>query len=81
MSRGKELWKTADLFRTDGSARSARAVSFFALGRMLAEAEDAASIGCDTEAVEHLRELQAHCEKLIGMMAPEKKGRPSLVAA
>lgn len=81
MSRGKELWKTADLFRTDGSARSARAVSFFALGRMLAEAEDAALMGNDIEAVERLRELQAHSDKLIGTMAPEKKGRPSLVAA
>ena len=81
MSSGKELWDTADLFRTDGSARSARALSFFALGRMLAEAEDAASIGRDTEAVEHLRELQAHCEKLIATLAPEIKGRPRLVAA
>jgi hypothetical protein len=47
MSSGKELWDTADLFRTDGSARSARALSFFALGQMLAEADDAAFLGME----------------------------------
>ena len=81
MSRGKELWDSADRMRADGSTKCAKAMRFFALTRMLAEAEDTALMGNDIEAAARLRELQAHCEKLIGMMAPERKGRPSLVAA
>jgi len=81
MSRGKALWDSADLLRADGSAKSAKALRFFALGRILRETEGAALNGRDVEAAQHLRELQAHCEKLIGMVAPEKKGRPSVVAA
>jgi hypothetical protein len=33
------------------------------------------------EAIEHLRELQAHCEKMIALLAPEEKHRPTIVAA
>jgi hypothetical protein len=33
------------------------------------------------EAVEHIRELQVHCEKMIGILAPQEKTRPKLVAA
>jgi hypothetical protein len=54
---------------------------FYALGRMLDEAETSALTGCDIEAAERLRELQAHCEKLIAVLAPEQKKRPRLVAA
>jgi hypothetical protein len=31
--------------------------------------------------VGHLRELQAHCEKMIALLAPEQKQRPTIVAA
>jgi len=53
----------------------------YALGRMLDEAETSALSGCDIEAAEQLRELQAHCEKLIAVLAPEQKKPPKLVAA
>lgn len=81
MASGKELWESAAGMAGGSSAKSANALRFFALGKMLAEAESAALMDRNDEAVEHLRELQAHCEKLIAIMAPDKKGRPNLVAA
>ena len=54
---------------------------FYALNKMLEAAELAARSGSKDEAVEHLRELQAHCEKMIGILAPQEKTRPKLVAA
>jgi hypothetical protein len=54
---------------------------FYALGKMLAEAETAALMDRDVDATEHLRELQAHCEKLVEMLAPAQQGRPKLVVA
>ena len=54
---------------------------FYALTRMLAEAETAMLIGSDAEAADLVRELQAHCEKMIGILAPERKKGPTLVAA
>jgi hypothetical protein len=48
---------------------------------MLEAAELAARLGTKADAVEHLRELQAHSEKMIGILAPQEKTRPKLVAA
>ena len=81
MARGKEIWEAADKGTKSGNQRSANAMRFYALSRMLAEAETSALSGLDAEAAEQLRELQAHAEKLVTMLAPDKKGRPSLVAA
>lgn len=53
---------------------------FYALTRMLADAETS-SIEGKHIAIEHLRELQAHCEKMIALLAPEEKRRPAIVAA
>jgi hypothetical protein len=53
---------------------------FYALARMLAEAETSALTGFDAEAAEQLRELQAHAEKLVGMLAPDRRAKPNLVA-
>ena len=54
---------------------------FYGLSKMLEAAELAARSGSKAEAVEHLRELQAHCEKMVAILAPEEKARPKLVAA
>jgi hypothetical protein len=54
---------------------------FDVLSKMLEAAEIAARIGTKAEAVEHLRELQAHCEKMIEILVPQEKRRPKLVAA
>ena len=48
---------------------------------MLVEAEMASFSGCDGDAAQKLRELQAHCEKLVAMLAPAEQGRPKLVTA
>ena len=54
----------ADRMRADGSTKSAKALRFFALTRMLAEAEDAALMGNDIEAAARaaspLREADRH---------------------
>ena len=81
MSYGAEKWKEGDLFASERSLRSAQAMCFYALSKMLEAAEVGARLGTKTEAVEHLRELQAHCEKMIGILAPQEKTRPKLVAA
>ena len=78
---GKEIWDAAEKGTKTGDSRSANLMRFYALGRMLDEAETSALSGCDIEAAEQLRELQAHCEKLISVLAPEQKMRPKLVAA
>jgi len=52
---------------------------FYALNKMLEAAELAARVGSKSEAVEHIRELQAHCEKMIGILAPDERWRPRLV--
>jgi hypothetical protein len=54
---------------------------FYALSKMLEAAEHAARLGPTSEAVEHLRELQAHCERMICILAPLDKARLKLVAA
>jgi hypothetical protein len=54
---------------------------FYALSKMLEAAELAARLGSKAEAVEYLRELQAHCEKMVCILAAQEKTRPKLVAA
>jgi hypothetical protein len=58
-----------------------KSMRFYALTSMLADAETSCIEGKDMEAIEHLRELQAHCEKMIALLAPEEKHRPTIVAA
>ena len=80
MALGKDLWESAGDFSRMCGVQSAIAARFYALGRMLAEAEVASLSGCDGDAAQKLRELQTHCEKLVVMLAPAEKGRPKLVA-
>jgi hypothetical protein len=66
----------------DGSLRSAREMRFYALSKMLEAAEIAARTGAKDEAVEHIRELQAHCERMVGQLNQTKKeGHLRMVAA
>ena len=81
MTGGRELWRSAQDYADRCGAKSAKAMRFYALGKMLAEAETAALMDRDVDATEHLRELQAHCEKLVEMLAPAQRGRPKLVVA
>jgi hypothetical protein len=81
MSYGAENWQLGDTFACDGDFRTAQTMRFYALGKMLDAGECAARLGHRTEAVEHLRELQAYCERMIGMLAPEEKARPRVVTA
>jgi hypothetical protein len=79
---GKEIWATAveptgAMVQPDFVAR----YCFYSLTTMLGQAEDAAVGGHSRQAIEKLRELQAHCEKMIGVLAPEHKGCPKIVAA
>jgi hypothetical protein len=81
MTLGKDVWDSADDFSKMCGVQSATAARFYALGRMLAEAEVASLSGCNQDAAQKLRELQAHCEKLVVMLAPGEQGRPKLVSA
>ena len=81
MSYGADKWKAGDAFASEGSLRSAQAMRFYALSKMLEASELAARLGSKAEAAEHLRELQAHCEKMVGILTPQEKRRPKLVAA
>ena len=81
MALGKDVSDSADNCSKVCGVQSPSAARFHALGRMLAEAEIASLSGCDHDAAQQLRELQAHCEKLIVMLAPAEKGRPKLVPA
>jgi hypothetical protein len=81
MPLGKDVWDAADDFSRMCGVQSATAARFYALGRMLAEAEVASLSGCNQDAAQKLRELQAHCEKLVVMLAPAEKGAPKLVTA
>lgn len=78
----KEIWGTAVAPLNDGaSPEFVTRYCFFSLGIMLHEAESAAAEGDNSTSVKKLRELQAHCEKMVGILAPGSKGRPKLVAA
>ena len=81
MALGKDLWDSAGDFSRMCGVQSTMATRFYALGRMLAEAEVASLVGCNQDAAQKLRELQAHCEKLVAMLTPEERGRPKLVSA
>jgi hypothetical protein len=81
VSYGADKWKVGDVFAAERSLRSAQAMRFYALSKMLEAAELAAGLGTKADAVEHLRELQAHSEKMIRILAPQEKTRPKLVAA
>lgn len=81
MTSGKDLWASADECADHRGVKSAKAMRFYALAKMLAEAETAGLTDRDLDAAVYLRELQAHCEKLIVQLAPDKKRSPSLVAA
>ncbi len=81
MALGKDVWDCADDFSGMCGVQSATAARFYALGRMLGEAEVASLSGCNQDAAQKLRELQAHCEKLVVMLALAEKGRPKLVTA
>jgi hypothetical protein len=81
MANGKEVWASAEKLNDKGGARSANAMRFYALTRMLAEAETAMLTGSEAESAELMRELQAHCEKMIAILAPDRKTGPTLVAA
>jgi hypothetical protein len=81
MSFGAERWVSGDRFAQYGGPHSVKSMRFYALTRMFADAETSCIEGKDIEAIEHLRELQAHCEKMIALLAPEEKRRSTMVAA
>jgi len=62
MTGGRDLWKSAEEYSNRSDAKSAKAMRFYALSKMLAEAETAGLTDCDVDAAAHLRKLQAHCE-------------------
>jgi hypothetical protein len=81
MSYGADKWQEGDAFARERRLRSAQTMRFYALSKMLDAAELDARSDSKAEAVEHLRELQAHCQNMIGILAPQEKTRPKLVAA
>jgi hypothetical protein len=78
---GNDIWRTA-VAPLQGGAKPefVPRYCFFSLGIMLHEAESAAFEGNSSISIEKLRELQAHCEKMIDVLAPNHRGRPKLVA-
>jgi hypothetical protein len=80
MTSGRQLWEGAQFAETCG-AKSATSFRFVALAQMLAEAEDAVVCGNTNTGIGCLRELQAHCEKFIALLAPRGKGGPTGLAA
>ena len=58
MALGKHVWDSADDCSGLCGVQSPNAARFYALGRMLAEAEVASLSGCDNDAAQKLRELQ-----------------------
>ena len=81
MADGKEIWASADTIAEDGQVRSANAMRFYALSKMLAQAETLMLTGEDARSAEQLRELQVHCEKMLTILSPGRKQGPTLVAA
>jgi hypothetical protein len=75
MSYGSDRWRVGDQMAADDSPRSALSMRFYALSKMLEAAELAARKGAKDEAAEHIRELQAHCERMVALLHPEKKER------
>ena len=64
-----------------GDSKSAHVMRMYALAQMLAAAETAVLTGKNQQAAEALCVLQAHAEKFVGLLAPEKRFQPNLVAA
>ena len=81
MANGREMWVAAEALVQKGSVRSANAMRFYALNRMLAEAEHAMLTGSDADASDRVRELQAHCEQTIAILTPGLTKGPRLVVA
>jgi hypothetical protein len=79
--RGKEIWDAAGKGTKSGTERSANAMRFYALARMLAEAETAALTGREAESARQLRELLARGEELAARLAAGETGPRDLVAA
>lgn len=77
---GREIWQAAEDGAAFAGVPATNGLRFCALSRMLMEAEKNLAYGDRAMAVEQLRELQAHCEKLIGMLAPLERAGPRLVA-
>ena len=77
---GKEIWATAvEPTSAKVQPEFVTRYCFYSLATMLDQAEDAAVGGHSQQAIQKLRELQAHCEKMVRVLAPEQKGCPKLV--
>ena len=77
---GKEIWATAiEPTRSMVQPEFVTRYCFYSLATMLDQAEDAAVGGQSQQAIQKLRELQAHCEKMVRVLAPEQKVCPKLV--
>jgi len=74
MSYGADRWRVSEQMAADGNHRSAQAMRFYALTKMLEAAEIAARTADKDQSAQHLRELQAHCERMIAMLKPDTKG-------
>ena len=81
MSNGKDLWDAALEHGAKGGVRSVHAMRFYALAKMLAEAESAWLTDNDKQSVKNLRQLQAHCEKMISQLAPDASAKPTLIVS
>ena len=81
MTNGKELWDAAVEHGAKGGVRSVNAMRFYALAKILAEAETAWLSDNDRKSAERLRQLQAHCEKMISELAPKAAAKPTLVVS
>lgn len=81
MITGRDLWDSAEVVASGADLRSLNAMRFYALAKMVAEAESAWLTGDKAKAVEHIRELQAHSEKMISGLVPEAACKPLLVSS
>jgi hypothetical protein len=58
MALGKDVWDSADDFARMCGVQSATAARFYALGRMLSEAEVASLSGCNQDAAQKLESFK-----------------------
>jgi hypothetical protein len=75
MSYGADRWQLGEEMAAEGTLRSAQSMRFYALSKMLEAAEIAARTGHKDEAALHIRELQAHCERMVSLLTPPKDRR------
>ena len=75
MSYGSDRWRLSEQMAADGNHRSVQAMRFYALSKMLEAAEIAGRTGAKDEATQHIRELQAYCERMVALLNPETKDR------